>query len=901
MQKNPPAANKLHVKLEQNQIFIDISSLDGYFLKNFEITPRVSSILAEICHNQTDGNSFLIFQYISHLIAQGAVFGDKDRCEWQIDLEKLGSARVSELIAQHYIKNLTVVVDSLEFKKILVAASILGGDGIHGDQFPEELLKKSLDFSDSKFKQLLQLSKKHHIFLNLNKTDRKENLLAFTHKIIQDHCFQYRFEIQEYGYFHRILSVISNHPQFIPQSVKYFEIFKIFNQKFTSKLSNSEKKSHISLTLQFANHEYLNDDIDSAIELCESTLSVIPSSFWFKDREAMFDLNIKIVSYYYRARRFKEGEKIIRELFTQSQLESEKAQLYYYSVIFASIQRKGKKTWNLSRKAMTVLGLFKTPLPSFTKISEFRDYYTRKLINLREYLEKKPEIVRDSRGEYILKILVAAAPQGMLKPERSNLLYLELIEIIETFGINEEVPSILYLLGGNLIGEEKTHRLGLWFLDEAENLAKRYQKTEFSPLVELVYANQILPWTTHIRNSGVHNAHAVSAGLSGENLEIAAYSLTFEALNRFSAGINLDILMEEIPQIISHQQDLFPGVFSENLLGLNMVLSNLTGKTTGKDNFDSNLISYTTFMELSSKRNKSRPAIIFKILRGILATIYGDYSSAYRTFNSVLGDLNLFRKRILYADLIFYYTISLIKVLLNYEKKQPLGQNFDQNRILDRIKRNLELYSLWVEFSPQNYKSRWYLLKAIYAEYREDYDSAINLFQTGILSAQTNQFSQIEALGNELMAELYLKHNYEEYARIYFLQAIESYRKWGSKRKVELLYASTQWQGVISSLGLDLTPKEKKSGEFGKNIPENMKENVKEIIEEIIKENPVSCLSLQIQEYSCPWLSEMFTNFKNLSIYIHSADVLSIDPISGEKISKLIISIQKTEKKLMEI
>ncbi|MHA1672241.1 MAG: helix-turn-helix domain-containing protein, partial [Promethearchaeota archaeon] len=38
-----------------------------------------------------------------------------------------------------------------------------------------------------------------------------------------------------------------------------------------------------------------------------------------------------------------------------------------------------------------------------------------------------------------------------------------------------------------------------------------------------------------------------------------------------------------------------------------------------------------------------------------------------------------------------------------------------------------------------------------------------------------------------------------------------------------------------------------------------------------------------------------------LSIYIHSADVLSIDPISGEKISKLIISIQKTEKKLMEI
>ena len=875
------STQNLKKKFVQSHTFIDITSINEFILNIFENSQDISLKLANICYNQTDGNYFLIFQYISHLITQGAMYEDARTHKWQIDYDILRTAGVSELVAQHYLKKL--IFDSIDFKKFQTAASMMG------IQFPTELLQKSLDFSDSKFKEVLQLSKNYHIFLILNRSEGKEKILRFSHKIIQEKCSQYIFEIDEYEFFYQILYVISDHLSFANESIKYFEIFKLINQKFIVQMNVTQKKLYVSLNLKFANHAVLNEKLGLAIELLESTLSVIPSKFWIKNRESMFEISILLISFYYKARRFKDGEKIIRGLFTQSKLESEKAQLYYYSVIFASIQRKSKIVWELSRKAMADLELFKTPLPKFTKVSEFRDYFTRRLIKLRNSLEKKKQIIRDSRGEYALKILAAAAPQIMLNRERANLFYLEMIELIEYFGVNEEAPSILYLLSGNLIGEEKTHKLGLWFINKAENLAKKYNRTEFSPLVELVYANQIIPWTSHIRNSEVHNTHAVNAGIIGEDLEIAAYSLTFEELNKFSAGTNLNRLMDEIPQIISKQQDLFPGVFSENLLGLFMILSNLTERTTTKENFNSILINYTTFMELSNKRNRAIPAIGFRILRGILETFYKDYLSAFRTFNSVKSELNLFRKRIIYADFIFYYTIVLIKILMNYGEKQLLGQRIDKNQVIEIIEKNLKLYSQWVDFSPQNFKSRWYILNAIYNVYSEAYESAINYFNMGILSAQKNQFIQIEALGNELMAELFLIHNYEHFTGIYYQKALELYRKWGAKRKVALLCTDNQWHQIFSSLGLNFSSKDKEFSGFNRNILEN------------IKGNRFSCLSLQIHEFSSLWLLEIFQSFQILAININSVKVLSINPTSGEKISKLVISIQKMEKKHTEI
>ncbi len=405
--KQPPAHSS-KMKFEHPRDLLDISSINEFLSIIFELPLDRTLKIAEICYYQTDGNSFLIFQYISHLITQGVIYEGEDTSEWQINYQKIRSAGVPEYVAQYYLKNLKI--DSVDLKKAVGVASILGM------QFSTELLRKSLGFSDFTVNHTLELLKKQHIFFKFNAQDGSEQNLRFNHKIIQQYCSHYSFEIEEDEFILQFLSAISDSLPLIENSATFFEVFEMFNRKFAANLGSTQKKKFISLTLKIANQEVLNENLEPTIDLLESTLSVIPSQFWINYKDDRFDISMKLVAYYFRARKFSEGEKIMRELFAQPKKDSEKAQLYYYSVIFASIQRKGKIAWGLSRKAMADLGLIKAPLPKFSNMGEFRVYFIRRLANLRNFLEREHQIIRDSRAEYALKILAAASPQGMLNP-----------------------------------------------------------------------------------------------------------------------------------------------------------------------------------------------------------------------------------------------------------------------------------------------------------------------------------------------------------------------------------------------------------------------------------------------------------------------------------------------------
>ena len=61
----------------------------------------------------------------------------------------------------------------------------------------------------------------------------------------------------------------------------------------------------------------------------------------------------------------------------------------------------------------------------------------------------------------------------------------------------------------------------------------------------------------------------------------------------------------------------------------------------------------------------------------------------------------------------------------------------------------------------------------------------MDLYDQAIESARENEFSQNEALANELAAKFWLERGKEEFAQLYMRKAHQGYQIWGAKRKVE--------------------------------------------------------------------------------------------------------------------
>ena len=133
---------------------------------------------------------------------------------------------------------------------------------------------------------------------------------------------------------------------------------------------------------------------------------------------------------------------------------------------------------------------------------------------------------------------------------------------------------------------------------------------------------------------------------------------------------------------------------------------------------------------------------------------------------------------------LFYFYDSLVRLRLF-----PDAAASEQERMLQTVAANQEQLAIRARHAPMTHMHKWYLVEAERArvlqqegEARVAYDKAIDLaYQHGCL--------QDAALANELAAKFYHALGKDRVARLYFMEASASYRKWGALAKVQQLEA----------------------------------------------------------------------------------------------------------------
>ena len=126
----------------------------------------------------------------------------------------------------------------------------------------------------------------------------------------------------------------------------------------------------------------------------------------------------------------------------------------------------------------------------------------------------------------------------------------------------------------------------------------------------------------------------------------------------------------------------------------------------------------------------------------------------------------------------YYYSLSLLE---NYKNVTPSVQK----QYLKKVAANQKKMKKWAHHAACNFQHKYDLVEAEKARIFGKNVKAMNLYDRAIAGAKENEYTQEEALGNELAAQFYLNLGKDKIAKTYMTDAYYGYIRWGALAKVK--------------------------------------------------------------------------------------------------------------------
>jgi signal transduction histidine kinase len=163
----------------------------------------------------------------------------------------------------------------------------------------------------------------------------------------------------------------------------------------------------------------------------------------------------------------------------------------------------------------------------------------------------------------------------------------------------------------------------------------------------------------------------------------------------------------------------------------------------------------------------------------IYLVIHNKLYLAEKVYRKLIPIMQTTKMGITHSDYLFYAGILNYKLFLKNKKR----------RHKSHLKKLLKELLLFASTMPENFSSKAQLLNACYGHLKNPGKNPIRLFEKANREAKSNEFLQVQIFALEFIAEIYASQQSLNVANIYYSQAIEVAKAWGSDVKVAQLEA----------------------------------------------------------------------------------------------------------------
>ena len=359
----------------------------------------------------------------------------------------------------------------------------------------------------------------------------------------------------------------------------------------------------------------------------------------------------------------------------------------------------------------------------------------------------------------------------------------KLLQLSSRYG-NSHVSAFAYTsLGTVLCGIANELSAGYEFGELGLKLANKLGVEEQKAKSAYAFNVFIRHWREPLENTLKALKQNFQVGLAAGDFEYAAWSGMMINVHAFFTGQTLPELSQStqeyyraIAQIKQETPLLHMSIFFQsisNLRGLSKQATCLVGTY-----YDENISQ-----PLHLEAHDQTALFILHFNRMILCYLLEEYEVAL--MEAELGETYL--GGVVSSPYIpqFYFFDALIRLALC---EKWIKESIKVSAHLEKAIANREKFTIWAEYSPDNYHNKTVLLDAEIGRVKgEPTLKTIEKYQEAIVNARNENVIQEEALANERLASFWLQTGQNEIAALYLTKALHLYQLWGAEAKVHQL------------------------------------------------------------------------------------------------------------------
>ena len=508
-------------------------------------------------------------------------------------------------------------------------------------------------------------------------------------------------------------------------------------------------------------------------------IDCLPDDKWVSFYSLSYDLYWQAAEAASLTRNYDKMDDYIQTLLKYVNKNEDKAKVLLIKIMANSKQNKLSEAIEIGKKALDCLGI---NLPS--KITIFHLLYVYCKISfvfnskILGTLSSLPEMT-DPKKKLILRINTSICFAAYYTcPELLIFSLMTTLDIIKKFGIDRTLSPIInvgfgYLTRTLLKKSHIAYELG----DQAIQFCEQYNAKEFEAKSKMVFADFIMPWSKHLKESIPVLYDAYQSGIETGDYEYAASSIYLYNVNLFFSGTKLTNITSHI---VEHHKILkklnqpitlqMLGIYWQTISNF-IEPSNDPGLITGK------FVNEAEIQQSQFIKIQATLCYMYNC-KLMLYYFFGDYRKAFSCAQSAKKYLKSLIGSSALVVYCFYNTLTELAIFNEHSMLNKI-------KALKRIFTNQKQLKKWAMQSNDNFLHLYYLVKAECYRVLNRNTKAISYYQNAIQSAQNFKYIYIEALANELFAKFYYSKGKRNFARAYIQDAYYCYFQWGALAKVK--------------------------------------------------------------------------------------------------------------------
>ncbi|MEM1393019.1 MAG: AAA family ATPase [Cyanobacteria bacterium P01_H01_bin.150] len=769
-------------------------------------TERVNT-LAELIFNKTGANPFFINQLLQTLYQENLLrfdftpfssSNDKQKLQgmWRWNIEEIQAIGITDKSVVDLVANRIKKLPESAQQVLQLAACI-------GDNFTLDVLsivhQKSLVSTAKELYAALQaglilpLNEAYKIplvfeeygetsdsinYLKIPKANFKDNFYQvsyrFLHDRVQQAAYSFILDSQKKETHLKIgqLLLKQTPPKLLSENI--LDIVNQLNYGADLITENYEKINLAKLNLTASRKAKAATAYETAIKYLNISLELLTEDHWQSHYELVLDIYVEAAEVEYLYGNFDKSKKLGQLSLQKANSVLEQIKIYKINIQSSIAQNCMSEALEIGIRALNILDI---RLPAEPKINHLLTAVAHTKLSLLGkqtkdlvYLPRMTDSYKLAAIQILVLITPAASMAGsLLLP----LAVLSMVRLSAKHG-NSDVSTYAYSLYGAMLCDkfgaiQEGYRFGQLGLSVLNNISADLLKCKVFYVFNtmLRHFKEPLKLTIPLLQEGIQN------GLENGDIEFVGYSNWNLSNNLFLCGTNLEYVDKQLNRNIELMQKL-------NLESLALVISLMKQAVLKLSNIA--LSNCHNFYEKDSITNKlgdnATWLSIYHNCKTILNYFFQDYTKAIENARLTEKYQESNPGFYLYCVNNYYYSLAL---LANYKNVTPT----EQKQYLKKVAANQNKMKKWAHHAACNFQHKYDLVEAEKARIFGKNVKAMNLYDRAIAGAKENEYTQEEALGNELAAQFYLVLGKDKIAKTYMTDAYYGYIRWGALAKVK--------------------------------------------------------------------------------------------------------------------